>query len=38
MLSVVKTIVLHGLDGVLVNVEVDISQGLPSWDIIRFAR
>jgi len=34
MLSIVKTIVLQGLDGVLVNVEIDISQGLPSWDII----
>lgn len=34
MLSVIKTIVLQGLDGVLVNVEVDISQGMPSWEII----
>jgi magnesium chelatase family protein len=34
MLSVVKTIVLQGLDGVLVNVEIDISQGMPSWEII----
>ena len=34
MLSVVKTIVLHGLDGVLVNVEIDISSGMPSWEII----
>jgi magnesium chelatase family protein len=34
MLSIIKTIVLQGLDGVLVNVEIDISQGIPSWEII----
>jgi hypothetical protein len=38
MLSVIKTIVLQGLDGVLVNVEIDISQGMPSWEIIRTSR
>lgn len=25
---------LQGLDGVLVNVEVDISSGMPSWEIV----
>ena len=34
MLSVIKSIALQGLDGVLVRIEVDISSGLPSWDII----
>lgn len=34
MLSVIKTIVLQGLDGVLVKSEIDISQGMPSWEII----
>lgn len=34
MLSIIKSIALQGLDGVLVSVEVDISSGLPSWDII----
>ena len=34
MLSVVKSIALQGLDGVLVRIEVDISSGLPSWDIV----
>ena len=34
MLSIVKSISLQGLDGVLVKIEVDISSGLPSWDII----
>lgn len=34
MLSVVNSIVLQGLNGVLVKIEVDISSGLPAWDII----
>ena len=34
MLSVTKSIVLQGLYGVLIDVEVDISSGMPSWDII----
>lgn len=34
MLSIVKSMALHGLDGYLVNVEVDVSAGLPSWDIV----
>ena len=37
MLSVVNSITLQGLDGVLVKIEVDISGGLPSWDIIGLA-
>ena len=34
MLSITKSIVLQGLDGVLIDVEVDISSGMPSWDIV----
>ena len=34
MLSIVKTMSLHGLDGFLVEVEVDISSGLPYWEIV----
>lgn len=34
MLSIVKSMVLQGLDGVLINVEVDISPGIPCWDIV----
>lgn len=34
MLAVTNSIALQGLDGILVKVEVDISNGLPSWDII----
>lgn len=34
MLSITKSLVLHGLKGVLVNVEVDISSGMPSWEIV----
>ena len=34
MLSIIKSLVLQGLDGVLIDVEVDISAGMPSWDIV----
>ena len=34
MLSTVKTIALHGLEGFLVDVQVDVSAGMPSWDIV----
>ena len=34
MLSIVKSMALHGLDGYLVDVEVDVSNGLPSWEIV----
>lgn len=38
MLSTVKSMSLHGLDGYLVDVQVDISAGIPSWEVVRFAR
>ena len=34
MLSIVKSMSLQGLDGYLVEVQVDVSGGLPSWDIV----
>ncbi len=34
ILSIVKSIVLQGLDGILINVETDISSGLPCWDVV----
>lgn len=34
MLSIIKSTALHGLDGYLVDVEVDVSAGLPSWEVV----
>lgn len=34
MLSVVKSMCLYGLEGLLIDVEVDVSTGIPSWDIV----
>ena len=34
MLSVVKSMCLQGLQGTVINVEVDISAGMPCWDIV----
>lgn len=34
MLSIVKSMTLQGLEGMLINVEVDISPGMPCWDIV----
>lgn len=34
MLSIIKSIVLQGLNGTLINVEVDVSAGMPLWEII----
>ena len=33
-LSIVKSISLQGLEGVLINVEVDISSGMPVWEVV----
>lgn len=38
MLSIVKSMSLQGLDGYLVEVQVDVSGGLPSCDIVRLTR
>lgn len=34
MLSIVKSMSLVGLEGYLVNIEVDLSAGIPCWDIV----
>ena len=34
MLSIVKSIALHGLQGYLVNIQVDISAGMPTFEIV----
>jgi len=34
MLSIVKSMSLIGLEGYLVDIEVDVSAGIPSWDIV----
>lgn len=34
MLAIVKSMALHGLDGYLVDVEVDVSNGLPFWEVV----
>ncbi len=34
MLSQVKSMSVLGLDGYLVHIQVDLSSGLPSWDIV----
>lgn len=34
MLSVVKSMYLYGLKGIIVDVEVDVSAGMPCWDIV----
>ena len=34
MLSIVKSMSLQGLEGFLVDVQVDVSSGLPNWEIV----
>ena len=34
VLSIVKSILLHGLDGCLVEVQVDVSAGIPNFEIV----
>ncbi len=38
MLSIVKSMSLSGLDGYLVFVQVDVSSGIPAWEIVRTSR
>lgn len=35
MLAIVKSMSLHGLDGYLIDVQVDVSSGMPYWEIVR---
>ena len=34
MLSIVKSMSLNGINGYLVEVQVDIAEGIPYWEII----
>lgn len=34
MLSIIETMTLHGLEGYLVEVQVDVSPGMPNWDVV----
>ena len=34
MLSKVKSMSLQGLDGFLVDVQVDVSSGMPNWEVV----
>jgi len=34
MLAIVKSMSLHGLDGYLIHVQIDVSAGLPSWETV----
>ena len=38
MLSIVKSMALHGLNGYLVSVEVDVSNGMPCFEVVRASR
>ena len=38
MLSKVNSMALQGLDGYLVDVQVDVSNGMPGWELVRIAR
>lgn len=37
MLSIIKSMSLNGLDGYLINVQIDVSQGIPYWEIVGLA-
>jgi len=34
MLSIIKSMALHGLNGYLVSVEVDVSSGMPAFEVV----
>ena len=34
MLSIIKSMSLQGFEGLVINVEVDVSNGLPCWEIV----
>lgn len=38
MLSKINSMALLGLDGYLIEVQVDVSNGMPCWEMVRFAR
>ena len=38
MLSKIKSIAVNGLDGNLVEIQTDISNGIPEFEIVRVTR
>ncbi len=38
MLSKINSMALEGLDGYLIEVQVDVSNGMPCWEIVRSSR
>lgn len=38
MLAITKSMALQGLNGYLVSIQVDISNGMPDFQIVRLAR
>ena len=34
MLSKINSIALHGLEGYLIDVQVDVSSGMPAWEVV----
>ena len=38
MLAITKSIALQGLEGYLISIQVDISAGMPYFEIVRFTR
>ena len=34
MLSIVNTIALNGIEGTIVEAQVDLSAGIPHWDMV----
>lgn len=34
MLSIIKSMTLHGLEGFIVDVQVDVAGGIPCWEIV----
>lgn len=38
MLAIIKSMALQGLDGYLISIQVDISNGMPDFQIVRLTR
>ena len=34
MLSNIKSMSLHGLDGYIIDIQIDVSSGIPNWDVV----
>ena len=34
MLAIINSMSLHGLDGYLVSVQVDVANGMPEWNVV----